>query len=189
MNIYLLDRKLEQVRYWKLYFSGVRNVQAVCADFADFMDAHPDVDCVVSPANSYGLMDGGYDAAITDYFGEELIPAVQAHIREQYFCEQPVGTSCIVSIPGSEKRLIHTPTMRVPSVIREPLVVYQCMRTTLMCAMQNNVQSIVIPAFGGSCGKVSPLKIAHLMRAAFAQLQNIPEQMDWDYASRDLERI
>ena len=189
MKIYLLDRKPEQVKFWKLYFADVRGVSTVCADFADFMESHPDIDCVVSPANSHGLMDGGYDAAITDYFGTELIPAVQAYIREHYACEQPVGTSFIISIPGTSKRLIHTPTMRVPSIIREPLVVYQCMRTTLLCARENDVKSILIPAFGGSCGRVPPLKLALLMRAAYDQLANPPSAMDWEYASRGLERI
>ena len=36
-----------------------------------------DVECVVSPANSYGFMDGGYDLAITNYFGEALMEKVQ----------------------------------------------------------------------------------------------------------------
>lgn len=36
--------------------------------FTDFMDTY-DVECVVSPANSFGLMDGGYDLTITMWFG------------------------------------------------------------------------------------------------------------------------
>ncbi|WP_406033625.1 macro domain-containing protein, partial [Treponema saccharophilum] len=148
-----------------------------------------DVECVVSPANSYGLMDGGYDAAITAYFGDALIPHVQEYIRTHFFCEQPVGTSFLIDIPGSAKKLIHTPTMRVPSVIREPLVVYQCTRTTLISAMQNDIKSLVIPAFGGSCGNVPPQKIALLMRGAFDQLWTMPSSMDWNYANRGLERI
>ena len=80
-----------------------------------------------------------------------------------YFSEQPVGTSFLIEIPGSTKKLIHTQTMRVPSLIREPSVVYQCMRTTLICARQNNVKSLVIPAFGGSCGGIPAQKLAYLI--------------------------
>jgi len=188
LKIYLLDRKQSQVDFWELYFSDIKNVECVCDDFAHFMDTH-DVECVVSPANSYGLMDGGYDAAITAYFGDALIPHVQEYIRTHFFCEQPVGTSFLIDIPGSAKKLIHTPTMRVPSVIREPLVVYQCTRTTLISAMQNDIKSLVIPAFGGSCGNVPPQKIALLMRGAFDQLWTMPSSMDWNYANRGLERI
>ena len=43
-----------------------------------------EVECVVSPANSYGLMDGGYDLAISDWFGWEIAEKVQAYILEHY---------------------------------------------------------------------------------------------------------
>jgi len=32
----------------------------------------PEFDCVVSAANSFGLMDGGVDLAITNFFGVDL---------------------------------------------------------------------------------------------------------------------
>ena len=42
-----------------------------CVDF--LMNEYPDKKiAIVSPANSYGLMDGGYDKAIIDYFGKSL---------------------------------------------------------------------------------------------------------------------
>lgn len=181
MKIYLLDRNQEMAEMWRLYFCDIKGVKIACDDFAHFMDEN-DVECVVSPANSYGLMDGGYDAAISDYFGGEIVVAVQDCIRENYFCEQPVGTSFIIDIPNSAKKLIHTPTMRIPSPIRDPLVVYQCMRTTLICAMQNDVKSLVIPAFGGSTGRLAPRTIAYMMRAAFNQLLDMPDKIDWNYA-------
>lgn len=37
---------------------------------------------------------------------------------------------------------------------------YQCMRTTLMEAINKNCKSVVIPAFGGSVGRVEPDIIA-----------------------------
>jgi O-acetyl-ADP-ribose deacetylase (regulator of RNase III) len=51
---------------------------------------------MVSPANSFGLMDGGIDAAITKYFGKELMQRVQARIMQEYCGEQPVGTAIMV---------------------------------------------------------------------------------------------
>jgi O-acetyl-ADP-ribose deacetylase (regulator of RNase III) len=53
-------------------------------------------DCLVSPANSFGLMDGGTDAAIVRFFGEELMERVQKRILAEYLGEQPVGTSMLV---------------------------------------------------------------------------------------------
>ena len=55
------------------------------------------------------------------------------------------------------------------------------MRSTLMCAYQNNVQSILIPLFGGGCGEVHPQTIAKMMKLAYDQIHNPPKKLDWDY--------
>lgn len=171
MTIYLLSRDLEMFLEWKHQFAECSDVDVVMDDFAHFMDTHK-VQCVVSPANSYGCMDGGYDAAITDYFGHDLEKAVQKYIQENYYGEQPVGTSFLIDIPGTEQKLIHTPTMRIPSRIKEVEIVYQCMRTTLMEAIKNKIESIVIPAFGGATGMVPYKTVAKLMKMGYDQIKN-----------------
>ncbi len=176
MTIYLLCRNLEMFLEWKHQFAECDDVDVVMDDFAHFMDTHK-VQCVVSPANSYGCMDGGYDAAITGYFGTALMKNVQKYILENYYGEQPVGTSFIIDIPETDKKLIHTPTMRIPSKIREPEIVYQCMRTTLMEALKNNIESIVIPAFGGATGMVPYRNIAKLMKMGYDQITNPPTEI------------
>ncbi|MGB3240982.1 MAG: hypothetical protein WBB29_22045 [Geitlerinemataceae cyanobacterium] len=55
-------------------------------------------DCLVSPANSFGMMDGDMDAAIVRYFGQSLMDRVQRRILDDYLGEQPVGTSFCPSI-------------------------------------------------------------------------------------------
>ena len=131
---------------------------------------HKDIECIVSPANSFGYMDGGYDKAITDYFGVGVEKEAQKFINSHLFGEQPVGTSIMVDIPNTNKKLIHTPTMRLPSTIKDELVIYQCMRSTLSCAIKGKVHSIVIPAFGGATGKVKPDIIAKYMKAGYDQI-------------------
>ena len=64
------------------------------------------------------------------------------------------------------------------------MIVYQCMRTTLMTALEHNIESIVIPAFCGECGDVSPKVIGKLMYEAYKQIMNPPDHIDWDYAER-----
>ena len=180
MKIYLLDRNSNVCYWWSYYFNGCTDVEIVCDDFAKFMDSH-NVESIVSPENSYGLMDGGYDLAISNYFGVELPKKVQKYIIDNLYGEQPIGTSIIVDINNKQK-LIHTPTMRVPSPIKEPLVVYNCMRTCLMLALDNNIESIVIPAFGGDCGNMNYSVIAELMYKAYQQVFNTPKELNWDYA-------
>lgn len=184
MKIYLLDRNRNMVCAWEKYFSDLANVEIVHDEFGRFMENY-DVECIVSPANSYGLMDGGFDYAITKYAGRKLQENVQKYIIENYFGEQIPGTAFIIDIPNSSSsmKLIHCPTMRVPSIIKDVTIVYQCMRSCLMTAKKNNVKSIVIPAFGGACGRVDSDTIASLMRKAYDQVNNPPQMLNWDYAN------
>ena len=74
--------------------------------------------------------------------------------------------------------------MRVPSEIKDPMVVYNCMRTCLMLAKKENIKSIVIPAFGGACGNVKFSVIAEMMFLAYQQVENPPNEINWNYANR-----
>ena len=157
-------------------FAGADGVEIVRTDFAAFMDTHPSVDGIVSPANSFGLLTGGFDKALRDYFGTALQEAVQHRILTEWFGEQTVGTSMAVDIPGNPgKKLFHTPSMRTPSVIRDWQVIYLCMRSALMAAIKEGVESLAVPAFGGGTGKAPADVIARNMRLAYDQIK---EQME-----------
>mgnify|MGYP002626326878 CR=1 FL=1 len=189
MKIYLLDKNSKMTKSWKFYFTGCNDVEVVNMYLHDFLSKY-DVECIVSPANSYGIMDGGYDYAISEYFGWELSKKVQKKILDECFGEQLVGTSIILDIDGTNKKLIHTPSMRTPSRIKDPMIVYYCTRATLICAIKNNINSIVIPAFGGDCGGLDSYIIALMMKEAYDQVMNPPKEINWKYAyRRRLEEI
>jgi O-acetyl-ADP-ribose deacetylase (regulator of RNase III) len=183
MKVYLLDVNKNMIDAWKNHFGHTHDVWIVNDNFDNFMNHFHDVDCVVSPANSFGLMDGGYDLAITKYFGNQLQERVQQYIIKNYYGEQPVGTSMVVPADGT-RLLIHTPTMRYPQLIIDKQVIYHCMRSTMICAMQNHIGHIIIPAFGGGCGRVPFDVIAEMMYKAYMQFKDIPEELDWNYVSR-----
>lgn len=181
MKIYLLSNNPRMTSMWKFFFMNNPEITVICDEFNKFMRQH-EVDCVVSPANSFGLMDGGYDLAITAWFGEYLQRKVQKYILDNLCGEQPVGTSIIVDADMNQMKLIHTPTMRTPAAIKDPLVVYSCMRTCLMTAIENKVESIVIPAFGDGYGLLAEEVVAQMMFKAYQQIMNPPSSIDWDYA-------
>jgi hypothetical protein len=92
-----------------------------CGD-VPFVTVHRDsildvaTDAVVSPANSYGFMDGGVDALYMNHFGHEIQSRVRRQIYDHHAGELLVGVADIVetghrTIPF----LIAAPTMRVPS--------------------------------------------------------------------------
>ncbi len=183
MKIILLDNKSPMCLAWKKYFKDIPNVKVVNEDI-EYYDLS-NIDCLVSPANSYGLMDGGYDLALTRMFGNDLQHAVQNYIIDNLYGEQQVGSSIIVDIPNTNKKLIHTPTMRIPSPIVDSEIIYTSMRSTLMCALNNNIKTIIIPAFGGATGMVPFNTIAREMYKAYIQIFNITINV---HSWRDVEK-
>lgn len=183
LKIYLLDINPEMCEVWEKNFGGASNVEIVCEEFSAFMEKHKEVDCVVSPANSYGFMDGGFDFALSCYFGDELEETVQQYIKDNLYYEQPVATSIIVDTPIKGIKLIHTPTMQVPSAITDYKIIYHCMRSTLITALNSGVKCVVIPAFGGGCGRVPCETISKLMFRAYQQINKTPVgRYGWEYA-------
>ena len=92
MNIFIITNSDEAYLIFKMMFLMYKNVTVVNSDFLAFMDKYENVECIVSPANSYGYMNGGFDAAISDYFGWNFQEKVQQYIKDNYYGEQLVGT-------------------------------------------------------------------------------------------------
>lgn len=171
-RLYLLAVRDELADAFRSAFAGAERVEVVGEYFEHFMASHADVDGIVSPANSYGMMTGGLDKALRDYFGMALQETVREKILNEWFGEQTVGTAFAVDIPGFPgKKLIHTPTMRTPSAILDYQTVYLCMRSALMEAIRAGVQSLMVPAFGAGTGQVPEEMIAHNMRQAYDQIK------------------
>ncbi|MFZ6030438.1 MAG: macro domain-containing protein [Chloroflexota bacterium] len=135
LTLILVDPKPPLHAAFQKYFDGLPNVETVTAYFEDL----PVFDCMVSAANSFGLMDGGVDAAIVQYFGQSLMQRVQQHILDEYLGEQPVGTSFIVET-GNPKHpyVAHTPTMRIPMDISRTDNVYRAMWAMLLAVAHHN---------------------------------------------------
>lgn len=77
---------------WEQQFKSVPGVQVTCGDIFDDVTA----DAVVSPANSFGFMDGGIDLAYSRRFGWDLQERLQERLRREHLGELPVGQAVIV---------------------------------------------------------------------------------------------
>ena len=166
-------------------FADVEAVEIVATPF----EAVQDCDAMVSAANSFGLMDGGVDAAITAFFGEQLMHRVKKHIVRQYLGEQPVGTAFIIGTRSERfPWLIHAPTMRVPMNIAGCDHVYQATRAALVAIHHHNehsrspITSVCFPAMGAGTGGVSPRSCALQMRLAYDSVNQRPSYLDWNFA-------
>jgi O-acetyl-ADP-ribose deacetylase (regulator of RNase III) len=152
------------------------------------------VDAVVSPANSFGFMDGGVDWAYLQFFGMELQTRVQMVIRLEKFQELLVGSAVVVptyheSIPF----LIVAPTMRVPKIITDPADVMLATRAAVRCAAWDfRFKHIAMPGMGTGCGQVRPDIAVRAMRAGIkAGLRDTPrrplswrEAQEWHFQLR-----
>jgi O-acetyl-ADP-ribose deacetylase (regulator of RNase III) len=133
---------------------------------------------VVSPANSFGFMDGGVDWAYLQFFGEQLQTRVQLVIRLQKFQELLVGSAVAVPTYHEAIRfLIVAPTMRVPKIITDPADVMLATRAAVRVATDFRFDHIVMPGMGTGCGQVAPNIAARAMRAGIeAGLRDMPRR-------------
>jgi len=182
LKLILVDPRSSLCDAFKKYFESWPSVQV----FTGYFQRLAEFDCMVSPANSFGLMDGGVDAAIVDFFGSALMRRVQEYILSEYLGEQPVGTSFIVET-GHAKHpyLAHTPTMRVPMDIAHTDHVYVAMAAMLRAVYHHNktspnpIRSIACPGLGTGTGHVPYAEAARQMALAYKNFLNPPTYLDW----------
>ncbi len=134
-------------------------------------------DAVVSPANSFGFMDGGVDALYTDHFGRGVQERLQQLVRERHHGELLVGAAEIVDTDDpSIPFVIAAPTMRVPMILRESVAPYLAARAALLLVehgtfpsgapVRDVIQNVAFPGLGTGVGRVGPNTCAHQVRAA-----------------------
>lgn len=138
-------------------------------------------DAVVSPANSFGFLDGGLDALYLEHFGSALQMQLRQQILDHHHGELVVGTAEIVETGDPTiPYLIAAPTMRVPMILQESVHPYLAARAALLLVLHGHfstganlgqpiaerVQTLAFPGLGTGVGRVSPLVCARQMRAA-----------------------
>jgi O-acetyl-ADP-ribose deacetylase (regulator of RNase III) len=138
-------------------------------------------DAVVSPANSFGFMDGGIDALYSQHFGWHVQDRLQELIRNKHRGELVVGAAEIVDTDNPRiPFLIAAPTMRVPMILSDSVNPYLAARAVLLLIqygtfsagplvgerVSDAVDSVAFPGLGTGVGRVSPRTCARQVRAA-----------------------
>jgi len=139
------------------------------------------VDAIVSPANSFGFMDGGIDLLYSKYFGWSLQTDLQALLAEQHYGELPVGQAVVVATGhDSIPFLVSAPTMRIPADISATVNVYLAFRAALIAVLAHNartktlIQTLLVPGLGTGIGGVAPVAAARQMRLAYDAIVGSP---------------
>lgn len=169
MQIILGDKNPDLIDAWQVEFGGLPDVTI---RGGNILMAR--ADALVSPANSFGFMDGGFDYSISEIFNWKIQPVVQYVIRNKHAGELVVGAAEIVAT-GNEQfpYLVCAPTMRVPQNVADTVNAFLAMRATLLAVKSFNaengavIKSVAIPGLCTGVGRMPFDRCARQMRAAY----------------------
>ncbi len=134
-------------------------------------------DAIVSPANSYGFMDGGIDLAYRNHFGLGIQNRLQRYLEEFHAGFLPVGEAVVIRTANDRIPLmIVAPTMERPvdvsgteNAYRAMRAVFQCLRSYNAAARERGepaIHRILVPGLATGIGRMRVDDSAGQMRRA-----------------------
>jgi O-acetyl-ADP-ribose deacetylase (regulator of RNase III) len=162
-------------------------------------------DAVVSPANSFGFMDGGIDLIYSRHFGWHVQDRLQELIKEHHHGELLVGSAEIVATDNDRiPFLIAAPTMRVPMILTQTASPYLAARAVLLLvkngdfksgsrrgtSVGDSVRTVAFPGLGTGVGRVPAEVCARQVRAAIEDVRGqTPFPASWSEAQERHQRL
>jgi O-acetyl-ADP-ribose deacetylase (regulator of RNase III) len=168
LSIILCDRQPGLVSAWRSCFSGRPEVSIEQGDLLDV-----EADAYVSPANSFGFMDGGIDADLSARF-----PGVQYRVQSAIAGLGgllPVGEAIIVETEDPfVPYLVSAPTMQVPQAVAHTNNAFRAMLAILRCVEEFNrsggeIESVAIPGLCTGVGAMPAQDAALQMARAYEE--------------------
>lgn len=162
MKILFRDRNQELVEYVKTEAEHMllHDVSTECGDFfAPLPSGH--TSCYfVSPANSFGYMDGGIDRVFCDTIGWYLQSELQDKIKAlTKFREVFIGECLTLETKDSVFRvMVSAPTMRLPGPTNQDNI-FLATRAAVYESLNQGASLLVIPGMGTGTGRV-PYNVA-----------------------------
>lgn len=155
MKLILVDQQSELVAHWKKEFALFPEVSVVCGNILSL--AH---NAIVSPANSYGYMDGGIDELYVQHFGIQIQDRVQDAISRRQEGYLPVGASLVVKT-GHPKMpyLVVSPTMMLPEAVPAANCFFAMAATLSTASRTAAITHLYCPGLATGVGQV-PFEIA-----------------------------
>lgn len=180
MQYLLIDKNPRMISAWEEFFGNEKNVRITEGDLTAVTS-----EAIVSPANSFGFMDGGVDYAISMRLGWDLQIELQKRIKASPMGELMVGESMILET-GDEiiRYLISAPTMRVPMNfnIWSSVNAYLAMKAVLISSQSHpDIENVAIPGFCTGVGKMQPEICARQMYQAYKEIEKGEKQNFADF--------
>ena len=174
--IQLIDENRELCQCWENEFSPYKKDVII---INDDIFKHK-TDAIVSPANSFGFMDGGLDQRIIRKIG----PHLQQRINDAILCHCPIGEllvgQAIIVHTALDKitmdlmpfpYIIVAPTMRVPMILKDSVNVYLAAKA-IFAATKNyySINTVSIVGLGTGVGQMPSNICAKQMRVAYEEV-------------------
>jgi len=180
LNVILAAVEPELVDAWRRFCGDLAGVSI---HHGSILDVH--CEAIVSPANSFGFMDGGIDHLYSRHFGWHVQDRLQQAIRSRHHGELLVGQAEIIATDDARiPFIIAAPTMRVPMILRDTVNPYLAARAALLLikhgrfhdgpfageSIDSVVRTLAIPGLGTGVGKVAPNICAGQVRTAIEEV-------------------
>jgi O-acetyl-ADP-ribose deacetylase (regulator of RNase III) len=162
------------VSAWQTVFAEYSNVDVAAGNILE-----TPADAIISPANSFGYMDGGIDLAYSLFFGWELQHRLQEIIRTEHHGELLIGNAILLETQTPHiPFLLSCPTMRIPEDVSTTMNAFLAFRAALIKVKQHNataenpIKTLLCPGLGTLTGRISPQNCAMQMMYAYEAVMN-----------------
>jgi O-acetyl-ADP-ribose deacetylase (regulator of RNase III) len=165
LKLHLIDSDFDVASALQGAFSRFSEVEVRHGDLLEVAEQ-----CVVSPANSFGFMDGGFDRVLYSFFGPSIQSRVQDAINRRPEGCLPVGASLVIRTGHSRiPFLLVAPTVTLPEQV-EASNAYRAMRAILRIARAENstFSKVFCPGLTTGVAGVPPTEAADQMARAYA---------------------
>jgi len=110
-------------------------------------------DLIITPGNSFGIMDGGFDAEVNEYFNGKIERTLTKYLKYE---ELHVGKSVTIT-DNNNVDVLYAPTMRTPGKLHYGSInVYIAFYEAIKAALNQNYKNVIVPAFGIGFGSMHP---------------------------------
>lgn len=163
MELHLVDQNPAVVTAWQTSFAHIEGVFIHPGDILSIAE-----DTIVSPANSYGYMDGGIDNLYIKFFGLKTQTTLHKIIEKRLEGYLPVGCAEIIKTDHHRiPYMIAAPTMVTPEAIPSKNCFYAMIAILNLASQYPHIGKIFCPGLGTGIGCVEPTLAAQEMAMAY----------------------
>lgn len=163
MKLILYDINKDLIEAWKKEFKDLPNVEVLNIEFKDLQ-----ADYVVTAGNSLGVMTGGIDLAVREYYGQRIQDIIQNVMLFNRVSKLKIGYGYLLQTGDKLKpRLVYLPTMEYPEKIYPEQVYFIFASLLRQYDYLDDSRTFAVCGLGTCTGGIDPKDCAKMMRRAY----------------------